>query len=78
MVGKRMLDGPEGGRSSMRVLWAFIVVVVIGTWSAVSLWNMQVATLGYDLMSLLVLMSGSKVAQTMVESGKFSLNVGNK
>jgi hypothetical protein len=78
MVGKRMLDGPDGGRSSMRILWTFVVVIVMGVWAIVSLYNMNIATLGYDLVTLLVLMSGGKVAQTMVESGKFSLNVGNK
>lgn len=78
MAGKRMLDGPDGGRSSMRILWTFVVVIVMGVWAIVSLYNMNIATLGYDLVTLLVLMSGGKVAQTMVESGKFSLNVGNK
>jgi hypothetical protein len=78
MAGKRMLDGPDGGRSSMRILWTFVVVIVMVVWAIVSLYSMSIATLGYDLVTLLVLMSGGKVAQTMVESGKFSLNVGNK
>lgn len=78
MAGKRMLDGLDGGRSSMRILWTFVVVIVMGVWATVSLYNMSIATLGYDLVSLLVLMSGGKVAQSMIEHGRLSLNVGNK
>lgn len=76
MAGKGFFRNEEGERSSMRLVWAFISITVISIWAIISVHNWKVETIGYDLTSLLVLLSGSKVAQTMVEKGDLSLKVG--
>jgi len=78
MATKGYLTGEDGEKSSMRLIWAFISIVIVSVWAIICIHNWAIAPLGYDLMSLIVLMSGTKVAQKMVEGGEFSLKIGEK
>jgi hypothetical protein len=75
---KGFFKGDDGGRSSMRLVWIFVTVVVIGAWATISVHNWKVEPIGYDLTSLIVLLSGTKVAQKLVENGDISLKFGEK
>lgn len=62
-----MFKDADGNVSSMRIVWTFAVVVIIGTWSYVSISNgtMQAFTMGDA--AWFAALFGGKVGQTYVE-----------
>lgn len=78
MTGKRYLEGEDGSQSSMRLVWAFVMIVSITIWAIISLSNMKLESMDSGFVFLMVAMSGTKVAQNMVEKGNFSLKIGEK
>lgn len=75
---KGFFTGSDGGRSSMRLVWAYTLILGITVWAIISLHNWKMAPMGEGFVVLMVAMSGTKVAQNMVEKGNFSLKIGDK
>lgn len=64
------LEDGEGNKSSMRFVWAFSVIVIIATWSVISIKTLSIAEID---MGTAVAFSGliaGKVAQKWVEEKK--------
>jgi hypothetical protein len=78
MAGKRYLEGIDGGQSSMRLVWAFTMIIAISVWAIISLTNMKMEGMSEGFVILMIALSGTKVAQNMVEKGNLSLKIGDK
>jgi hypothetical protein len=75
---KGFFKGADGGRSSMRLVWIYTLFVGITVWAIISLHNWKMAAMDNGFVLLMVAMSGTKVAQNMVEKGNLSLKIGEK
>jgi len=75
---KGYLTGADGGKSSMRLVWAFTMIVAISVWAMISLYNWKMESMSEGFVILMISLSGTKVAQNMVEKGNLSLKIGDK
>ena len=53
--------------SSIRFVSVFVVVVIVCTWSIVSIFNGEIQPLGYDIAALVAAVVGAKVYQKRIE-----------
>jgi len=75
---KGFFKGADGGRSSMRLVWIYTLFLGMTIWAVISLHNWAMAPMSEGFVFLMVAMSGTKVAQNMVEKGSLSLKIGEK
>ncbi len=53
--------------SAIRFISVFVVVVIMGTWSLVSIFNGEIQPLGYDVAMVVAAVVGGKVMQKREE-----------
>lgn len=56
-----------GNLSSLRVVMAGTIVIVLGTWSYVSMATLQVQPIGTDLLGVISAILGAKIWQKSIE-----------
>lgn len=78
MGTKGYLTGADGGKSSMRMVWAYTMIIGMAVWAIISLHNWKMEAMDTGFVFLMVAMSGTKVAQNMVEKGNLALKIGDK
>lgn len=69
------LEDGDGNKSVMRVVYAFVMITLITIWAIVSLLNSKLEVMDSGFLMIMIGLSGTKVAQSMVEGGKLSLNI---
>jgi hypothetical protein len=72
------LEDGDGNKSVMRVVYAFIMITLTTVWAVISLWTRALQPMDSGFIMIMIGLSGTKVAQSMVEGGKMSLNIGGK
>jgi hypothetical protein len=75
---KGFFKGVDGGRSSMRLVWIYTLFIGMTVWAVISLHNWKMEAMSEGFVLLMIAMSGTKVAQNMVEKGNLSLKIGDK
>lgn len=72
------LEDGDGNKSVMRVVYAFIMITLTTIWAVISLWTLALQPMDSGFIMIMIGLSGTKVAQSMVEGGKMSLNIGGE
>ena len=64
------LEDSYGNKSSMRLVWAFSVIIIISTWCIISLKTMSIAAIDMGTAAAFSGLIAGKVAQAWVEEKK--------
>lgn len=71
MFMAKLFEDDLGNKSSMRVVWAFSVIVIVATWAIISIRNLAIAEIDMGTAAAFSGLIAGKVAQRWVEEKRF-------